>query len=268
VFFSYNSYNCKYFKFFWYKIKKEEINSFMKNLLALFLLTISSTFSYAINLAVSSDADYYMYYGTFNSTRTPLFIGVNEQTTSSPYKFHFNVAGIKVNDISGFNSGDTGLLKLNLQRFRVPGTVVPGYMGPPTYSYLTSGVTFTIKAVALTDSFANIESDNDPLAWYNNNLLNRPAQDTVTVNQAGEVTFNITSALNQWKTDPLTNFGIGLIGTYSSIEGTTAQFYSLEYSADLSKLPIVGVIPEPKIIETLLVAGFIFLLFEFIFKKK
>jgi len=240
----------------------------MKKLLYLLLASILSSKSFAVNLAVSSDADYYVYYGTFNSTRTPLFIGVNEQTAGNPYQYHFNVAGIEINDLTGFNSGDTGLLKLNLQRFRVPGPVVPGYMGPPTYSFLTNGVTFTIKAVALTDSFANIETATDPLAWYNTNLLNRPALDTVTFNQAGEVSFNITSALNEWKIDPLKNFGIGLIGTYSSTTGATAQFYSLEYTSDLSKLPTIGVIPEPKIIEFLLAAGFVFLLFNTIFKKK
>jgi len=240
----------------------------VKKLLALLLSSILTASSYAVNLAVSTDADYYVYYGTYNSTRTPLFIGVNEQTSGSPYQYHFNVAGIEINDISGFNVGNTGLLKLNLQRFRVPGTVVPGYMGPPTYSFLTSGVTFTIKAVALTDSFSNIEVAPDPLAWYNTNLLNRPALDTVTFDQAGEVSFNITSALNEWKIDPLKNFGIGLIGTYSSVQGTTAQFYSLEYTTDLSKLPTVGVIPEPKIIELFLAAGFVILLFATVFRRK
>lgn len=235
--------------------------------LAISLFTFVSS-SNAVNLAVSTDADYYMYYGTFNSTRTPLFVGVNEQTAGSPYQYHFNVAGIEINDLSGFNIGNTGLLKLNLQRFRVPGTVVPGYMGPPSYNFLTNGVTFTIKAVALTDFFSNIELAPDPLAWYNTNLLNRPALDVVTFDQAGEISFNITSALNEWKIDPLKNFGIGLIGTYSSIQGTTAQFYSLEYTTDLSKLPAVGVIPEPKIIEFLLATFFVLILFKTVFRQK
>ena len=110
----------------------------MKKLLFLLLAGILTSKSFAVNLAVSTDADYYVYYGTFNSTRTPLYIGINEQTAGNPYQYHFNVAGIEINDLTGFNSGDTGLLKLSLQRFRVPGPVVPGYMGPPTYSYLTS----------------------------------------------------------------------------------------------------------------------------------
>lgn len=240
----------------------------MKKLLSVILSSLIAASSYAVNLAVSSDADYYMYYGTFNSTRTPLYVGINEQTPGNPYQYHFNVVGIEIDDISGFNVGDTGLLKLNLQRFRVPGAVIPGYMGPPTYSYLTSGVTFTIKAVALTDSFSNIETANDPLSWYNTNLLNRPSLDTATFNQAGEVSFNITSALNEWKVDPLKNFGIGLIGTYSSTTGATAQFYSLEYTSDLTKLPTVGVIPEPRVIEFLLAAGFLIILFSTVFRKK
>lgn len=240
----------------------------MKKILAILLSSILTASTYAVNLAVSSDADYYMFYGTFNSTRTPLYIGVNEQTAGSPYQYHFNVAGIEINDISGFNIGNTGLLKLNLQRFRVPVAVDPNYQGPPSYQFLTSGVTFTIKAVALTDTFSNIETAADPLAWYNTNLLNRPALDTVTFNQAGEIVFDITDALEQWKIDPLTNFGIGLVGTYSSTQGTTAQFYSLEYTTDLSKLPSVGVIPEPKIVELLLAAGFVILLFATVLRKK
>jgi len=240
----------------------------VKKFLSFILASIITSSSYAVNLAVSSDADYYMFYGTFNSTRTPLYIGVNNQTAGSPYQYHFNVAGIEINDISGFNIGDAGLLKLNLQRFRVPGVVDPSYQGPPSYSYLTSGVTFTIKAVALTDFFSNIETDTDPLGWYNTNLLNQPALDTVTFNQAGEVTFNITQALNTWKIDPLKNFGIGLIGTYASTQGTTAQFYSLEYTSDISKLPTVSIIPEPKILELLLSAAFVLALFIFVFKRK
>lgn len=239
----------------------------MKRLLSLLLTVILLTPAYGVNLAVTTDADYYLYYGTYNSTRTPLYIGINDVTAGSPYQYHFNIGGLEINDISGFNIGNTGLLKLNLQRFRVPGTVVPGYMGPPTYSYLTSGVTFTMKAVALTDSFSNIETATDPLAWYNTHLLDRPALDTVTFNQAGEVIFNITSALNEWKIAPLKNFGIGLIGTYSSVQGTTAQFYSLEYTSDLSKLPSVGVIPEPTIVEFLIAFIFIVLILQ-LFKKK
>jgi len=240
----------------------------VRKILSILLATILSSKLFAINLAVSTDADYYLYYGTFNSTRTPLYIGVNDQTSGSPYQYHFNVAGIEINDISGFEIGNTGLLKLNLQRFRVPIAVDPSYQGPPSYQYLTSGVTFTIKAVSLTDYFSNIETTTDPLGWYNTNLLNRPTLDSVTINQAGEITFNITQALNEWKIDPLKNFGIGLVGTYSSTAGVTAQLYSLEYTSDLTKLPTVGIIPEPKIFELFFSALFVLLLFVFIFNKK
>lgn len=222
---------------------------------------------YSINLAITSDADYYLYYGTYNSTRTPLYIGVNELTTGSPYQYHFNVAGIEINDISNFNIGDTGLLKLNLQRFRVPVAVDPNYQGPPSYQFLTSGVTFTIKAVALADTFSNIETSADPLAWYNANLLSRPALDTVTFNQAGEIIFDITTALNTWKIDPLSNHGIGLIGTYSSVQGTTAQFYSSEYLTDVTKLPAVGIIPEPTIVEFIIAGIFVILVLRFFNKE-
>lgn len=231
----------------------------MNKLITIILSLFLGATSHAVNLAVSTDADYYLYFGTFNSTRTPLFIGVNNQQAGSPYQYHFNVGGVEVNDISNYELGSTGLLKLNLQRFRVPGTVVPGYQGPPTYSYLTSGVTFTIKAVALGDSFSSIEFASDPLSWYNTNLLNRPTLDSVTFNQSGEISFNITQALNQWKIDPLTNFGIGLIGTYSSVEGTTAQFYSLEYSDPILR-PNVSIIPEPSTFEFLIAAlGVVFI---------
>lgn len=222
---------------------------------------------YSANLAVTSDADYYLFFGTYNSTRTPLYIGVNDLANGSPYQYHFNAAGIEIGDISGFNIGDTGLLKLNLQRFRVPVAVDPNYQGPPSYQFLTSGVNFTIKAVALTDVFSNIETAADPLAWYNSNLLSRPAIDTVTFNQAGEVIFNITSALNAWKVDPLSNYGIGLIGTFSSVQGTTAQFYSTEYLTDLTKLPMVSIIPEPTIVEFIIAAVFIVLVIR-LFNKE
>lgn len=238
----------------------------------IFLLTIVlfSTFTFnslGANVAVSDDADYYLYFGTYNSTRTPLFVGLNDQAINSPYRYHFNVAGIEINNITSFSVGDTGLLRLNLQRFRVPVAVDPSYQGPPSYQFLTNGVSFTIKAVALTDSFANIETANDPLAWYNDNLLNRPALDTVTFDQAGNVVFNITPALNAWKINPLSNYGIGLVGVASSIQGTTAQFYSLEYTTDLSKLPTVSIIPEPTVFELIIAFIFIVLILRLFGKK-
>jgi hypothetical protein len=194
-------------------------------------------------VGITSDADYYMFYGSFSDTRTPFNIGVNDITAGSPYQYHFNVAGIEMSDISNFQSGNTALLYLNLQRFRVPGTVVPGYQGPPTFSLLTSGVTFTLKVVALTDSFNNIQYASSPLDWYRNNLLNQPAVASVDFTEAGWKAIDVTSAFDQWKAGSLSNNGLGLIGTYSSITGTTAQIYSTESAFS----PYVNIIPEPNI---------------------
>jgi len=196
-------------------------------------------------VGITSDADYYMFYGSFNNTRTPFNIGINDITAGSPYQYHFNVAGIEMSDISNFVSGNTALLYLNLQRFRVPGTVVPGYQGPPTFSLLTSGVTFTLKIVALTDSFDNIQYASSPLDWYRNNLLNQPTVASVDFTEAGWKAIDVTSAFDQWKTGSLSNNGLGLIGTYSSITGTTAQIYSTETESAFS--PYVNIIPEPNI---------------------
>lgn len=238
----------------------------MTKLILAFIFGILCNAAYPVTLAVSSDADYYVYYGTYNSTRTPLYVGINDQTLGSTYRYHFNVAAIEISNLSNYNIGDTGLLKLNLQRFRVPVAVDPSYQGPPSYQFLTSGVSFTIKAVALSDQFSNIEFDSDPLNWYNTNIFNRPTIDEVTINQSGEVIFNITSALNAWKITPTSNFGIGLVGTASSIQGTTAQFYSLE-NTDLLLAPTVSIIPEPTIFEYIIALIFIILTVN-LFKKK
>ena len=199
--------------------------------------------SNSATVGITSDADYYMYYGTYSDTRTPFYVGVNDITAGSPYQYHFNVAGIEMSDISNFQTGNTALLYLDLQRFRVPGVVVPGYQGPPSYSYLTSGVTFTFKVVALTDSFDNIQYASSPLDWYNSNLLNQPTVASVDFTEAGWKAIDVTSAFNQWKTGSLSNNGLGLIGTYSSTAGTTAQFYSSESSFS----PYVNIIPEPDV---------------------
>jgi hypothetical protein len=209
-------------------------------------------------VGITSDADYYMFYGSFSDTRTPFNIGVNDITAGSPYQYHFNVAGIEMSDISNFQSGNTALLYLNLQRFRVPGTVVPGYQGPPTFSLLTSGVTFTLKVVALTDSFDNIQYASSPLNWYENNLLNQPTVASVNFTEAGWKAIDVTSAFDQWKAGTLSNNGLGLVGTYSSITGTTAQFYSSETESAFG--PYVNIIPEPTIFKYIFSALFIFLI--------
>jgi hypothetical protein len=211
------------------------------------LLTLYASIAFSATVSITSDADYYMYYGSFSDTRTPFNVGVNDITAGSPYQYHFNVAGVEMSDISNFQSGDTALLNLNLQRFRVPGTVVPGYQGPPTFSVLTSGVTFTLKVVALTDAFDNIQYASSPISWYENNLLNQPTVASVNFTEAGWKAIDVTSAFDQWKTGSLSNNGLGLIGTYSSVAGTTAQFYSVETESAFG--PYVNIIPEPVIFE-------------------
>ena len=213
----------------------------MKKILLALLATLS--IAKAATVGITTDADYYVYYGTYSDARTPFYVGVNDITAGSPYQYHFNAAGMGMSDISNFQSGDTALLNINLQRFRVPGAVVPGYQGPPSYSYLTSGVTFTLKVVALTDAFDNIAYAASPLDWYTTNLLNQPAIASVDFTEAGWKAIDVTSAFEQWKVGSLSNNGLGLIGTYSSTTGTTAQFYSTESAFS----PYVNIIPEPNI---------------------
>ena len=222
-------------------LKGFEINNRMKKILLALLATLS--IAKAATVGITSDADYYMYYGTYSDVRTPFYVGVNDIAIGSPYQYHFNAAGMGMSDISNFQSGDTALLNINLQRFRVPGAVVPGYQGPPSYSYLTSGVTFTLKVVALTDSFDNIQYASSPLDWYKSNLLNQPTIASVNFTEAGWKAIDVTSAFEQWKVGSLSNNGLGLIGTYSSTTGTTAQFYSTESAFS----PYVNIIPEPNI---------------------
>jgi len=219
----------------------------LKTILLLCLLPLAS---YSATVAVTSDSDYYMYYGTYSDMRTPLYVGVNDTTIGSPYQYHFNVAGIEISDISNFQTGDTALLNLNLQRFRVPGAVVPGYQGPPSYSYLTSGMTFTLKVVALADSFDNIQYASSPLDWYTNNLLNQPTIASIDFTDAGWRAIDVTSAFNQWKIGSLSNNGLGLIGTYSSATGATAQFYSSESAFS----PYVNIVPEPSMLKYFIIA--------------
>jgi len=220
------------------------------NLRTIVLFCLLPLASYSATVAVTSDADYYMYYGTYTDARTPLYVGVTDVAIGSPYQYHFNVAGVEMSDISNFQAGDTALLNLNLQRFRVPGVVDPTYQGPPSYSYLTSDTTFTLKVVALADAFNNIQYASSPLAWYNTNLLNQPTIASVDFTEAGWKAIDVTSAFNQWSAGTLTNNGLGLIGTYSSAAGTTAQFYSIESAFS----PYVNIIPEPAIFRYIICA--------------
>ena len=216
------------------------------------LLTLwaSLCMSQAATVGITTDADYYVYYGTYSEVRTPFYVGVNDITTGSPYQYHFNAAGMSMSDITNFQSGDTALLNINLQRFRVPGAVVPGYQGPPSYSYLTTGVTFTLKVVALTDAFDNIQYATSPLDWYTSNLLNQPAIASVDFTEAGLKSIDVTAAFAQWNAGTLANNGLGLVGTYSSTTGTTAQFYSAESAFS----PYVNIIPEPAVFKYIITA--------------
>jgi hypothetical protein len=72
----------------------------------------------------------------------------------------------------------------------------------------------------------------------------------VNFTEAGWRTIDVTSAFNQWKAGSLSNNGLGLIGTYSSIAGTTAQFYSTESVFS----PYVNIIPEPAVFEYIMCA--------------
>ena len=211
------------------------------------LLPIASE---AVTVGITNDADYYVYYGTYSDARTPFYVGVNDIAAGSPYQYHFNAAGMDMSDLSNFQSDDTALLNVNLQRFRVPGAVVPGYQGPPSYSYLTSGVTFTLKVVALTDAFDSIQYAASPLDWYTTNLLNQPAIASVDFTQAGWKSIDVTAAFAQWSTGTLANNGLGLIGTYSSTAGITAQFYSTESAYS----PYVNIIPEPAVFKYIMCA--------------
>jgi hypothetical protein len=221
----------------------------LKNIL-ISLFCLLPLISEAVTVGITSDADYYVYYGTYSDARTPFYVGVNDITAGSPYQYHFNAAGIAMSDITDFQSGDTALLNLNLQRFRVPGAVVPGYQGPPSYSYLTSGVTFTLKVVALTDAFDNIQYASSPLSWYQTNLLNQPTIASVDFTEAGWKSIDVSSAFVQWNSGTLANNGLGLVGTYSSTTGTTAQFYSTESAFS----PYVNIIPEPAIFKYIITA--------------
>lgn len=184
------------------------------------------------------DADEYLYYGTYNSNRTPLYVGVSDVQTGSPYQNHFNFAAVKF-DLAGFSSGATSYLQLNLMRFRVPGVVDPNYQGPPSYSYFTNGYSFNLKVVALDADFSDIDSlgVNDLPQWYQTHLWNRPTIGTMTFNSAGSILLDVSSAVEAWLTNPISNYGFGLVGSSGSAQGLTAQFYSSDYATDPSKGP-------------------------------
>ena len=184
------------------------------------------------------DADEYLFYGTYKSERDLLYVGQNDLTTGSPYQYHFNFAAVKF-DLAGFSTGATSCLQLNLGRFRIPGPVDPNYQGQPAYTYATSGYSFDLKVVALGADFSAIYllEVNDLPNWYLDHLWSRPTIGTMSFSSAESVSLDVSSAVDAWLANPTSNYGFGLVGSFGSAQGLTAQFYSSQYTTDPSKTP-------------------------------
>ena len=196
-------------------------------------------------ILASYDADTYYFTQTYNEARTgslnggTFHVGMNVLNTNPTYNGHFNFAGVKFSDLSSLSSAGSKFLQLNLKDFKTPGSVDPGYQGPPQYSYLTTG-NFNLAVVALGADFS--ESQTATLStWYQSNLFGKARLAEVTLSQAGLVSIDVTSAVNDWILNPASNFGFGLVGTTSSPLATTARFYSMEAAGNLG--PVL--IPEP-----------------------
>jgi len=209
----------------------------------------------AETVSASLDADTYYYTQSYSTARTgalnsgTFHVGMNILNTNPNYDGHFNFAGIEFSNLSGWSTAGSKFLQLNLKDFKTPGTIVPGYQGPPVYDYLTTG-SFRLAVVALGAEFS--ESETATLStWYQSNLYGRARVAEVTLSQAGQVQIDVTSAVNDWIVNPATNFGFGLVGITSSPLATTARFYSME-SSGLG--PVLLAIPEPNI-STLLWLG-------------
>jgi len=202
----------------------------------------------AETVSASLDADTYYYTQSYSTTRTgalnsgTFHVGMNILNTNPNYDGHFNFAGIEFSNLSGLSTAGSKFLQLNLKDFKTPGTIVPGYQGPPVYDYLTTG-SFRLAVVALGAEFS--ESETAALStWYQSNLFGRARVAEVTLSQAGLVQIDVTSAVNDWIVNPATNFGFGLVGITSSPLATTARFYSME-ATGLG--PVLLAIPEPNI---------------------
>jgi len=202
----------------------------------------------AATVSASLDADTYYYTQSYSTARTgalnsgTFHVGMNILNTNPNYDGHFNFAGIEFSNLSGLSSAGSKFLQLNLKDFKTPGTIVPGYQGPPVYDYLTTG-SFRLAVVALGAEFS--ESETATLStWYQSNLYGRARVAEVTLSQAGQVQIDVTSAVNDWIVNPATNFGFGLVGVTSSPLATTARFYSME-ATGLG--PVLLAIPEPNI---------------------
>jgi len=216
--------------------------------LLLSLWMIGSLSAEAETVSASLDADTYYYTQSYSTARTgalnsgTFHVGMNLLNTNPNYDGHFNFAGIEFSNLSGLSTAGSKFLQLNLRDFKTPGTIVPGYQGPPVYDYLTTG-SFRLAVVALGAEFS--ESETATLStWYQSNLYGRARVAEVTLSQAGQVQIDVTSAVNDWIVNPATNFGFGLVGITSSPLATTARFYSME-ATGLG--PFLLAIPEPNI---------------------
>lgn len=205
-------------------------------------------------VSASYDADTYYYTQTYNTARTgtlnagTFHVGTHILNTNPTYDGHFNFGGVVFSDLTGFTSAGAKFLQLNLKDFKTPGTVVPGYQGPPAYNYLTSG-SFRLAVVALGADFA--ETEVAILStWYQNNLFSQPRIAEIELTGIGQVQVDVTATVNNWRANPVTNFGFGLVGITSSPFATTARFYSMEAAEGLRPL----LIPEPTV-GTLLILG-------------
>ena len=202
----------------------------------------------AETVSASFDADTYYYTQTYSMARTgalnsgTFHVGMNILNTNPNYDGHFNFAGIEFSNLSGLSSAGSKFLQLNLKDFKTPGTIVPGYQGPPLYDYLATG-SFRLAVVALGAEFSGSETATLS-TWYQDNLFGRSRIAEVNLTQAGLVQIDVTSAVNGWIVNPATNFGFGLVGITSSPLATTARFYSME-ATGLG--PVLLAIPEPNI---------------------
>jgi hypothetical protein len=209
----------------------------------------------AETVSASLDADTYYYTQSYSTARTgalnsgTFHVGMHILNTNPNYDGHFNFAGIEFSNLSGLSTAGSKFLQLNLKDFKTPGTIVPGYQGPPLYDYLATG-SFRLAVVALSAEFSGSETATLS-TWYQDNLFGRSRIAEVNLTQAGLVQIDVTSAVNGWILNPTTNFGFGLVGTTSSPLATTARFYSME-SSGLG--PVLLAIPEPNI-STLLWLG-------------
>ena len=210
----------------------------------------------AATLGASYDADAYHFTGTYNEVRTgalnsgTFHIGQHILDTNPTYNRHFNFGAVFFRDLSSFSLGSSKFLQLNLKDFKTPVSVDPDYQGPPnTYSYLSTG-NFRLALVALSADFAETAITEDLAVWYQTNLFSRPRIAVLDVTSAGNLQIDVTSTVDSWISETLTNFGFGLVGLDSTPTASTLRFYSMEDSSGFGP----ALIPEPST-GTLLLIG-------------